>query len=147
MIFSKVTSTLLRGPRPDDLAELQAIGVKHIINLESGIYEVFHEDKLEQQHPPDFGMTYWDLGCSDISPPEKRNVLKFFEIVGKATTKKEIAFVHCLSGKDRTGFVCAAYRMAAQHWTYDAAYAEWKSMGRHWWYDWWKTELRKWQIV
>src|SRR5437867_4946853 len=41
-------------------------------------------------------------------------------------------FVHCRQGRDRTGSVVAAYRIAHDRWTSEQALAEAKSCGLHW---------------
>jgi len=41
--------------------------------------------------------------------------------------------VHCAAGKDRTGTVVAAYRIAHQKWTNQQALAEAQQIGLHWW--------------
>lgn len=139
MHFSKVAEGFFRGPRPKSLEHLQMMGVKRIINLQSGFYELVSEDKRENQYPVDFGMEYYDLGSSNIFPPENKTIDKVLELLkdGKFT------YVHCFSGVDRTGFIVACYRMAVQKWGYQEAHQEFVDMGRHWWFSHWRYSLRK----
>lgn len=140
MILVDEVNDLYRGPRPKDLGELK--GIKRIINLESGVYSTLHPDgKIMRQFPADYGMTEFNLPCSDITPPEDWVVEKVITLVCHYI---EPTYIHCLSGVDRTGYVCAAYRMRVQGWSYGAAVAEWTALGRHPWYFWWGQRLKRW---
>jgi protein-tyrosine phosphatase len=142
-----VANNLWRGPRPKDLKDLQALGFQRIISLESGVYEVFHQDTLEteEQHPADYGLESFYIPMNDLFAPEKDQVTyALWLIMGEPPTNKK-TYLHCLTGVDRTGYVCAVYRMKVQKWTYESAYAEWVNLGRHWWYDWWKYWMRKYE--
>lgn len=132
---------LWRGPRPNDLEELRRLGIERIISLQSGIYELFADDRYERQFPSDFGMEHYHLASSDFTPPEPWVVAKFLELV---TKDPKPTFLHCLSGVDRTGFLSAVYRMRVQGWSYEDAKAEWIAVGRHVWYYWWESSLKKW---
>jgi rhodanese/phosphatase family protein len=142
MTVLKVDDSLWRGPRPTNLNELVGLGIKRIISLESGIYDVFHPgEPLERQFPCEFGMDQYDLKSSDFRPPERWAVKKFLNLT---TVNPKPTFVHCLSGVDRTGFMCAVYRMVVQRWAFERALSEWKALGRHPWYFWWGRELKTW---
>lgn len=118
------------------------LGFTHVINLESGAYELFHEDTMERQDPKQFGITVLQRPCSDFWPPAKWRVFYIIEVVRYILPEKKF-YIHCLTGRDRTGYVCAAYRMRVNEWTFKEAYREWVSLGRHWWYDWWKLALAR----
>jgi protein-tyrosine phosphatase len=137
----QVTPTLFRGPRPNSLKELRDAGIETIISLESGVYELFHDDEFEREYPSDFGMRHYDLPCSDVFPPEESTVQKAISIALRGNK----TYIHCLSGVDRTGFVVAAYQMQVGGRAYRFAYEEWKRMGRHWWFDWWRFALKRWE--
>ncbi len=139
MHFKKVTDGLFRGPRPANLETLQSMGVKRIINLQSGFYELVSETKRERQHPSEFGIEYYDLGSSNVFPPEDHTIDKFLALLAD----KKLTYVHCYSGVDRTGFLVACYRMAIEGWTYEKAHDEFVGEGRHWWFGWWRVELKK----
>lgn len=141
MIVVDEINNLYRGPRPTDLRALK--NIKRIINLESGVYTLLHPDgPVEQQFPCEFGMEEYNMPCSDVSPPEDWVVKKVIALMCDAKP----TYLHCLSGVDRTGFVCAAYRMQVQHWSYDAAVKEWIALGRHPWYFWWGQKLKRWAL-
>jgi protein-tyrosine phosphatase len=52
-------------------------------------------------------MTTWD--------PETKDVVRFLKIVTDSNRKP--VFVHCQRGADRTGMMCAIYRIAVQGWS------------------------------
>ena len=130
-----------RGQRPKDLRDLKSLGIKVIIDLESGAYEGFHDDEYERQVPEDFDMIRFDIPCSDIFPPDRKKVIACLSLL----SSDHPTYLHCLSGVDRTGFMVAAYRMNFQKWSFEDAHKEWLAMGRHWWFWWWRSELKKWQ--
>lgn len=127
MELKKVGDKLYRGPRPGSYAELAAAGVTAVVNLESGVYEATHNDTYEHEKPEDFGLKAFDIRCSDITPPSRASVARFIAIV----EQEKCVYVHCLHGRDRTGFMCAAYRMVKQYWSLAAATTELYSLGFH----------------
>ena len=132
-----VDKNCFRGPRPADLEIIRSqYGIDTIIDLESGVYETFNNIS---QFPPDFGMAYYHMPCSDIFAPNPGYVLRALDLM--SDPKKKV-YVHCLSGVDRTGFVCAAYRMRIQKWSYADALSEWIRIGRHPWYFIWDNSLK-----
>lgn len=138
-MITHVDRNCFRGPRPHDLKALAEIcQIDTIIDLESGIYEVVNG--VIPQFPADFGMSYYHIPCSDILPPREDYVAKCLDLMSDA---KRRVYIHCLSGVDRTGFVCAAYRMRVQDWSYKEAHAEWLNLGRHPWYFYWNHALKK----
>lgn len=142
----RVTDTLWRGPRPNNLEDLEQLGFQCIISLESGIYELFHSDKLEfeEQHPEDFKMASYFCPMSDFTPPKYSKVVGVFDILQYQMPKK--TYLHCKAGVDRTGFVCAAYRMKVQGWSFDQAVNEYRQMGRHKRFFWWDWFLKQYEI-
>ena len=133
-----VANNLWRGPRPNPKDLLDA-GINKIISLESGIYELAHDDRYENWYPTDYGVEFYDIGCSDFLPPEPEKVLKVMDIIMGSSQK---IYIHCLAGKDRTGFMCAVYRMKLCGWSYEQAIDEMDRLGFHWWYFWWKPFLK-----
>lgn len=139
----KVAPFLFRGPRPTP-EELIANNIQVVINLESGAYEATHDDAYEHF---DFGahkITVHKIPCSDIFPPTTAQVATIMAIIISAIAMGLNVLIHCLTGKDRTGFMVACFRMLEQGWSFAKAFAEWASEGRHWWYAWWKYSLKKW---
>ena len=113
--FYKVSDDLYRGAQPTaaGMRNLKAMGIRTVVNLRS-----FHSDRDK------IGDT--GLGCEDIHMkvwyPQERHVVKFLEIV--TDSKRTPILVHCQHGADRTGTVCAVYRIAVQGWTKEEALRE-----------------------
>lgn len=136
----KLSSSLIRGARPESCSDLVKIGCTTIINLESGAYDLAHDDKYENELPRSFGLNSFKIPCSDITPPTAKQVKEFLRIVNQ----NYVSYVHCLHGKDRTGFMCAVYRMQVQNWTFKDAVKEMFSFGFHKaTYIWWVPFLLK----
>ena len=111
----KVNDGLYRGaqPTPEGIKELEKLGIKTIVGLRSNHSdkEILGNANLVFEHIP---MKTWDVNEEDV--------VRFLQI---ATDKKrQPVFVHCQHGADRTGTMCAAYRMAVDGWTKQQALAE-----------------------
>lgn len=140
MLITLVDKNLYRGERPKSFQTLQKESFKYVINLESNIYEIFNNDSYEEERAEDFGMVEYNIRCSDLFPPKKAQVQRFLEIVAKG----EKTYVHCLHGKDRTGFMCACYRIENCGWTISEAIKEMDFYAFHNYpYFWWKLILWK----
>lgn len=136
--ITQVSNNCFRGPRPTDLRALRVdYNIDTIIDLESGVYDFFNG---VPQFPPDFGMAYYHLPCSDITPPPSAYVAKAIDLMSSGDRR---IYIHCLSGVDRTGFVCGVFRVRVQKMSYDNALAEWIALGRHPWYFWWTIAFKK----
>lgn len=120
--FYEVTTNLYRGAQPtaQGMTELHAMGIKTVLNLRS-----FHSDhglvssgelKLARLH-----MKPWHA--------EDEDVVAFLKVASNPNNLP--LFVHCQRGADRTGMVCAMYRIVICGWTKDAAIQEMKEGGFH----------------
>ena len=120
--FYEVTTNLYRGAQPSaqGMTELKSMGVKTVLNLRS-----FHSDnklvssgelKLARLH-----MKPWHA--------EDEDVVAFLKIA--SNTNNLPLFVHCQRGADRTGMICAIYRIVYCGWTKEAAIQEMKEGGFH----------------
>lgn len=116
----KVDGTLYRSAQPTEkgMQELRKMGIKTVINLRS-----FHSDKDEvgstavaSEHIP---MKAWH--------PELEDARRFLEIV--ADPKRQPVLVHCQHGADRTGTLCAIYRIVVQGWAKEEAVREMREGG------------------
>ncbi len=111
----KVSDNLYRSAQPTaaGMKNLKAMGVETVVNLRS-----FHSDRDE------IGMT--GLAYEHIYMkawhPEHKEVVRFFQIV--TNPKRTPVLVHCLHGADRTGTMCALYRVVVQGWTKEEAVKE-----------------------
>lgn len=116
----QVTTNLYRGAQPTarGMAELKAMGVRMVIDLRT-----FHSDKRR--------LTGIDLkqGRLHMEPwhAEDEDVVRFLKLV--TNTNNLPAFVHCERGADRTGLVCAMYRVVVCGWTKQEAIREMKEGG------------------
>ena len=65
---------------------------------------------------------------------EDKEVVRFLKIV--TDPNRTPAFVHCQRGADRTGTMCAIYRVAVQGWSKDEAIAEMTKGGFGFYTEW-----------
>lgn len=110
---------IYRSAQPEIYEALpQYLGIKTVLYLRENYqqswtngmkYIPFHLNVLSDITPEDF-----DLLVFNLSNPENQPIL-----------------VHCLSGSDRTGVACAAYRMAVDGWTMEDALEEMQEYGAH----------------
>ena len=111
----KVSEVLYRSAQPTSqgLRNLKKIGIETIVNLRS-----FHSDRdvigstgLRYEH---IYMKAWH--------PEQEDAVRFLQIV--TNPKRTPVLVHCQHGADRTGTMCALYRITVQGWTKEEAIRE-----------------------
>ncbi len=104
----KISDHLYRGAQPTDegMKRLEEMGIKTVINLRS-----IHSDKKKIR---DTNLVYEKIPMMAFNPKEK-HIVRFLELV--SNEEGGPYFVHCLHGSDRTGLLCAAYRVAVQGWT------------------------------
>jgi protein tyrosine phosphatase (PTP) superfamily phosphohydrolase (DUF442 family) len=111
----KVSDDLYRGaePTPEGVHELAKMGVKTIIDLRlTGVpADVVEGTGITRVRIPS---TAWQ--------PETQDVVQFLQIV--TDESRMPIYVHCRRGADRTGMMCAIYRVAVQGWTKDQAIDE-----------------------
>lgn len=125
--FHKVHDGLYRGGQPDlnGLMELKAMGVKTIVCLRRST----EKSRQKRQEAEELGFDYVSIPLSYFGFPTDAEIERFFAIVNDPT--RQPAFVHCKHGSDRTGMMCAFYRMSHQSWSFETAYAEMESAGFH----------------
>ncbi len=118
--FHKVSDELYRGAQPSaaGMRELKKMGIKTVVNL-----RMFNSDrdeigdlKLDYEH---IAMKAWHA--------EEKQVVYFLKIV--ADPERTPVFVHCKHGADRTGLMCAVYRIVVMEWTKAEAIEELKEGG------------------
>jgi protein tyrosine/serine phosphatase len=92
---------------------LEKFGIKTVVNLQA-----FRSDRDELKDA--------NLGSEHISVKpwraEDEDVVRFLKIV--TDKNRTPVFVHCQYGSDRTGTMCAIYRIAIQGWSKDEAIEE-----------------------
>ena len=111
----KVSGDLYRGAQPsaEGMEQLEKLGVKTVVNLRS-----LHSDRDEIS---DTGLAYEHIRMKTWDP-ETEDVVRFLRIVTDSNCTP--VFVHCQRGADRTGMMCAVYRIAVQGWNGDEAMEE-----------------------
>lgn len=146
-----VTGKIYRGPRPKSLQELRDKGFTRVIDLQSGAYELFHDDKYEEEKKSGIdGIQVTDLDLSDIFPPDRATMHRLIYALAFAmeySSPSYKIYIHCLHGKDRTGFAVAAFRMQYMKWNFNEAVKEMFSMGFHNFpYLWWVPFLKQYEV-
>lgn len=118
---------LWRGGQPqyEGFIELKDKGIKTIVNLREEPSIITEERALVRE----LGMEFVSIPLRPFDIPDDRSVDQFLELMQDA--KNHSAFVHCLHGMDRTGIICAIYRMSAHDWSFENAYQEMITMGFH----------------
>ena len=104
----RLTKDLYRGAQPtaEGMRSLQALGIRTVVNLRA-----LHSDRDE------LGETAVDYVHVNVNPfrPKDRDVVEFLRVV--TDPNRLPAFVHCQRGIDRTGLMCAVYRIAVCGWS------------------------------
>lgn len=121
---------LYRGPRPSSSRELSGLNCQTVINLESGWYERLQRVAFEEDWWVRPGVELKHLPLGDVFPPSDYQIATFIKLVLKGLEHGNV-YVHCLHGVDRTGFMCAAYRIKVQGWSPDRAIEEMLALGFH----------------
>ena len=104
----KISDALYRGAQPtaEGIKELKKMGVKTIVCLRS-----VHSDK---DLLVDSGLNYEEISFKTWHA-ENEDVVRFLKIV--TDKSKQPVFFHCQHGADRTGTMCAIYRIVVESWT------------------------------
>jgi protein tyrosine/serine phosphatase len=105
-------------PTAAGMKNLKTLGVKKIINLRN-----FHSDKDELEGV-DIKLYEADINTWHIKESDVVSVLKILR-----DTANGPYLVHCQHGADRTGLICAMYRLVFQNWTKEEALNEMQNGG------------------
>jgi tyrosine-protein phosphatase SIW14 len=118
--FGQIDPSYYRGaqPKEHDYADLAAIGIKTVIDLQKDGEE--DEPALVQRA----GMKYVRIPMTTHEAPSPDNLAMFLSVVRDATNQP--VYVHCREGRHRTGVMTAVYRMTTNRWTADQAFDEMK---------------------
>jgi tyrosine-protein phosphatase SIW14 len=111
----RVSENLYRGAQPtaEGMKQLEKLGVKTVVNLRSSDSD---RDEIEGTT-----LSYEHISMM-MSNPDPEKVTRFLKIVTDST--RTPVFVHCRHGADRTGTMCAIYRIATEGWSKDEAIEE-----------------------
>jgi protein tyrosine/serine phosphatase len=120
--FRKVSPVLYRGAQPtkEGMKTLEELGIKTVINLRS-----FHSDRDELKGT---GLGYEHMYTKTWHVEEKE-IVKFLKIV--TDKDRTPVFVHCMQGVDRTGTMCAVYRIVIEGWDKEEVISEMKAIGHN----------------
>ena len=111
----RVSADLYRGAQPtaEGMRELKSMGIRTIVSLRE-----YHSDTDEIGETGldvvEIPMAAWD--------PEDEHIVRFLQVLGDP--KRRPVFVHCQHGSDRTGTMCAIYRIVSCGWSKDEAVRE-----------------------
>ena len=111
----KISDTLYRSAQPsaEGMKNLKVMGIETVINLRS-----FHSDRDEIR---DTALAHESISMKAWHA-EEEDAVKFLQIV--TNPKRSPVLVHCQHGADRTGTMCALYRVAVQGWSKEEALKE-----------------------
>ena len=111
----KVSDELYRGAQPsaEGMKQLEKLGIKTVVNLR---FLTSDRDELKGTE-----LAYEHINVMTFHP-ETEEVVRFLKIV--TDPKRTPVFLHCHQGADRTGMMCAVYRVAVQGWSKDEAIEE-----------------------
>lgn len=128
---AEVAPGIYRGSAPSTLAgldSLKGMGIKTLVNLRH------YHGTAEEQGCRERGIDYVRIVLESSDAPRDDDVRHFLRVV--TDPGRHPVYVHCWRGKDRTGVMIAAYRMAVQGWPRDAALQEMEDFGfYHGWRD------------
>ncbi len=116
----KVSDALYRSAQPsaEGFVTFKKLGIRTVVNLRS-----FHSDRKKIG---DTGLGYEHIYMKAWHAEDKE-VVRFLQIV--TDPRRQPVLVHCQHGSDRTGTMCAIYRVAVQSWTKAEAIREMKEGG------------------
>lgn len=133
----KLDEGVYRGSQPktkEDFDLLKSMGIKYSLNLQTGVAILDDGNPLAEQLTMDqCGIRTYCHPLSEITPPTSAQLQLAIEVINN---HKPI-YIHCHAGVDRTGMVCATYRIKVQNWTAKKAIEEMIKLGSHPWYRFW----------
>lgn len=109
----RVSDELYRSAQPSEegMAQLEKLGIKTVINLRA----LHKDDELEKTHLGSEQIALWSWNLDEEADE------RFFALLDKSPKP---VLVHCWHGADRTGALCARYRVEKQGWSAEDAITE-----------------------
>jgi len=131
--FYKINDNLYRSGQPTEcgLTQLKEMEIRTIINLKEKVFPWTKDEEVSE-------------GLTIIRVPMNGGFIKDDEVTKKAVLKvinilkdknKGRVLIHCQHGSDRTGLMCAMYRILEQGWTKEKAIDEMVNGGYGFHYD------------
>jgi len=111
----KLSDNLYRSAQPsaEGMINLEAMGIRTIVNL-----RLLNSDRDEIEGT-DLGYVHINMEAWDADEEE---VVEFLKVA--SDPNRVPVLVHCSLGSDRTGTMCAVYRIVVQGWAKDEAIRE-----------------------
>ena len=136
--FGKVNEYLYRGAQPKEggLEQLKKLGVDTIIDLRGELHGLVQN---EHERAEALGMRFVNLPGSGWATPKDEQIAQFFSLVQERP--RRTIFIHCWLGGDRSGMFVAAYRMAFDGWTPQAAVEEMRAFH---YLEFWHPNMKGW---
>jgi protein tyrosine phosphatase (PTP) superfamily phosphohydrolase (DUF442 family) len=124
--FHVIAPGVMRGSQPSEEAIRllkEYCGLKTIIDLRGKKKDVAQEAGVAKE----LGIDFINITMNAREKQGLNDIDRCLEIMHDKS--RQPVFVHCHSGKDRTGMVCAAYRIKYDGWTLDEALSEMLAYG------------------
>jgi protein-tyrosine phosphatase len=144
----KVTENIFRGSHPTDrFAGLSRLGIRNTICLQSGVHDMLDGEAYTLwAQARTHGISVHYFPQSNFTAPNDEKVRAVLSAISYLTEGGQKVFIHCKHGKDRTGYMVAAFRMQAQGWSYEKSVNEMHEHGFHRVpYFFWVKNLRKYE--
>lgn len=144
-MITQVSPGLYRCPQPtgDDWKSLSNFGVTRVLCLELGMGVIPDGDLLgEDLNAEAEKIRVYHHPHDSLLPPSADWLCRGVRFLSTYRLAGGVAF-HCKAGVDRTGMMCAAWRILKEDWSADRAIAEMRAMGMHPWYFYWVPVLRR----
>jgi protein tyrosine/serine phosphatase len=111
----KISDVLYRGAQPtaEGVQQLKKMGIRTIVNLRAG-----HSDK---DLLGDTGLAYEEISLRAWHVKDN-DIVRFLKII--TDKSRQPVFFHCQHGADRTGTMCAVYRIVTEGWAKEEAIKE-----------------------
>ncbi len=125
---ARIAEGVYRGAQPDGVSGYRALaeaGIRTVVSLRQ------YHDRREDAEAA--GLEYVALpvqaGVLGSEPPSDEQIEAFFGLV--LDPARHPLYFHCMTGKDRTGTMCALYRIEVDGWSNDEAERELLAFGYH----------------
>jgi tyrosine-protein phosphatase SIW14 len=127
--FHKVNGHIYRGGQPsaEGWTQLAKLGVTTVLDLRRD-GEDEHSIAAEKQAVEKAGMRYVSVPTQGFSTPRDEDIAAILDLFDS----KQVTFIHCKEGRDRTGTAVACYRIAREGWDSRKALKEAEKHGIHW---------------